>query len=100
MARNRMRSQLTNTQELKDKIHKIKSLHLVFEVGSMRFKASDCTNVAIDETAADDQIAFQRPGGVAIEYYNLTDIRMIRRLRTKKWMIEIKGSALPAQETP
>lgn len=100
MAKNRMRSELANSVKLKAQLHKIKSLHLVFEVGFSRFPASLCTNVLIDETLTDDQISFQRPGGGSIEYYNLTDIKIIRRLRTKKWMIELKALADPAQETP
>lgn len=200
MAKARDRSQLSNLVKLKALLHKIKSLHVVFEVGTERFPASACSNVLIDETLGSNNIQFNRPGdhltavkaagslgglsfqadtagaagnsitvrytagatagsevvtvvgnaitvqiasGVstrtqvkaaldasspaaalvdtsitsgatvvtapagptslsggfdadALEQYDLSDITMIRRLRTKKWMIEINGNANPA----
>jgi hypothetical protein len=102
LQRSRLRSELATASyaETKRLLAKIKTQHLVFQVGNYRVKASDCTNVLIDETQADDQIQFQRPGGAGVEYYDMSDIQIIKRLRNKKWLIHIKTNADPAQATP
>lgn len=101
------RTKLHNPAKLLTVMQKIAKLYgqkksrVVFEIaGGDRFNASECTNVAFDPTAADDQIAFQRPGGSVVEYYNLSDIVTIKRLRTKKYLIRIGFTADPAQATP
>lgn len=98
LSRSRLRSELpANTNaELKRLLNKIKSQRLVFQVGYERFKSTACTNVLIDETAGSAQIQFQRPGGVSVENYDFADIQIIKRLRTKKWLIHIKLTANPA----
>ena len=97
--KSRMRSELPNTTELKRQMAKIKANYtaksstLVFEKAGVRIKASACTNVALDETLANNNIQFQRPDGVAVENYDLADIRMIKRLRTKKYLVIISDLA-------
>jgi transcriptional regulator NrdR family protein len=80
-------------------LSKIKAMNLIFEIGNERIDSRDLTDLVIDEGAADDQIAFTRPGGVAVEYYDLTDIVSIRRLRTRRWAIKLADNADPAQAT-
>ena len=100
-----IRSKLADVNKRKKVMTKIASLfaqrasRVVFEVDGVRFSAAAATNVAFDVEAADDQIAFQRPGGVSVEYYDLTDIAVIKRLRTKKYLIRIKRGADDAQAT-
>lgn len=93
------KSELTAAKKQK-LLNKIKSLHIVFQVGSARFDARRCTGVAIDEAALDDNIVFTRPGGGSAEYYDLADVIEIRRLRSQKWLVKINASADPAQATP
>lgn len=66
MAKNRIRSQLANTAELKSRLNKIKGMKVVFQIGSDRFAASDCANLLIDETAVSDNIQFNRPNDVLV----------------------------------
>ena len=86
-------------------LEKIKSLHglkptsLVFEVDGKRHSAADCTGVNLDLAASDDQIVFQAPGDGAPRYYDLADIELIKRLRTRKYLIKIKTGANSAQAT-
>lgn len=99
------RSRLSNAAKTVALLSKISALHagkpnrVVFEVDGIRFSASEATNVAFDPSAADDQIVFRRPAGVADEYYDLGDIQVIKRLRTKKYLIRIKAGADSAQAT-
>lgn len=99
LSKSRLRSELANTTETDRLLNKIAALlaqsarHVVFQKGTARFSAANCTNVAIDETLDEDNIQFQRPGGSAVEYYDTADIQLIKRLRTKKWLIKIKASA-------
>jgi hypothetical protein len=95
MAKGLIRSQLANTAELQAKLNKIKNQKVVIEMGSARFNLADCTNVAIDPSAANDAIQFQRPGGSSVENYELSDIESIRRLRSKKYCIKLKQLADP-----
>jgi hypothetical protein len=77
-------------------LYAAKPSRVVFEVaGSDRFNATEATNVAIDPEAANDQIQFQRPGGAEVELYDLSDIVVIKRLRTKKYLIRIGAAADP-----
>jgi hypothetical protein len=101
-----MRSQLANSAERLRLLNKIKDLYtekasrLVFEIAGARFGAEECTNVALDFTLADDNIEFQRPGGLAVEYYDNADIIMVKRLRTKKYLIVLADAADEAEATP
>lgn len=102
----RQRSQLAQTAETKRLLVKIAALYaqkaarLVFEKAGQRFGAEECTNVALDFNAADDNIVFRRPGAGSNEYYDTADILMVKRLRTKKYLIVIKDAAASAQATP
>jgi hypothetical protein len=96
----RFRSKLKQAGMTAKVLGAIKGKHLVFEISGVRIHARDCTNVAIDELAADDNIVFRRPGAGANEYYDLADVKMIRRIRSRKWVIQINPAADPAQATP
>lgn len=68
----RMRSQLAISADRLRLLNKIKTLYtqkasrLVFEKAGARFNAKDCSNVALDFDAADDNIIFTRPTGPVI----------------------------------
>lgn len=111
-SRSRLRSELSNIGELKLILTKIALLYsqnhhrVVFETdapngstqdsGFDRFNAADCTSVSFAPNSSTNTINFKRPGGSVVEHYDYTDIQIIRRLRTKKWLIRILGSADPA----
>jgi hypothetical protein len=93
------RSALRKAGKAAEILGKIKTKRIVFEVGATRFDARNCTGVAIDENAPGGltpNISFTRPGGSGPENYDLSDITAFKRLRTKKWLIKIKGDANPA----
>lgn len=100
--RSRLRSELTNLNETKSILGEIR-VHLavqdnraVFQIGSDQFNSHDCTHVLVDESLAHDNIQFQRPGGAAVEKYDIADLYLIRRLRTKKHLILLKAGSDPA----
>lgn len=108
--RYRLRSELGDLNVTLSLLAKIRenlfeqSNRVVFEVknpsgGFDRINSSLCTNVVVNEQLAADQIQFKRPGGSAVEYYDITDITDIRRLRTKKHLIQLNYSANPAVVT-
>lgn len=90
------RSVLVDLPKKKALLKKIKVMHLVFEIGVTRVDARLCTGVAIDEEAANANVKFTRPGGESPENYDLADITTIKRLRSRRWLIKIKGNANPA----
>jgi hypothetical protein len=100
--RSRLRSELKNLNETNKVLAKIefllsqKSTRVVFEKGGFRINASLCTNVIVDYDLASGQIQYQPPGAGAPQIYNTSDIIMIRRVRTKKYVIEINPSAVSA----
>jgi hypothetical protein len=100
--RSRLRSELTDIVRTKQIINKIKGLfadkarRVEFQIGNSRFNAADCTSVVIDETLSVANFQFKRPGGSVVENYDLADLIMVRRLRTKKYLIHIDQNANPA----
>jgi hypothetical protein len=96
----RYRSSIKNDPaKKKELLKKIKSLKVVFQVGTARFEAKDCTGVAFDEEAAggaSPNVTFTRPGGSTPENYDMADIVEFRRLRSRRWLIVISGLANPA----
>lgn len=97
--RSRLRSELPNTAETKKVLAKIKFLlaqkgnRVSFEKGGFRINASLCTGVVVDGTLTTGNIQYQAPGGT-LQIYNTSDIYMIRRVRTKKYVIEITSTAV------
>lgn len=93
------RSRLRQPGRTRELLGEIKGKHLTFEVGTLRFDDHQCMEVAIDENAAgglSPNISFKRPGSETAERYDLNDITLIRRLRSRKWLIKIRGDANPA----
>lgn len=81
---------LHETNAILDKIAVLyaqKHGRVVFEIGLARYRAQDCTAVTIDSTLGSGNVAFTTPDAVA-HSYNTVQIFLIRRLRTKKWLIK------------
>jgi hypothetical protein len=103
LKRSRLRSGLSNSTETTALLNKIAALvtlsknHVVFELDkSVRFRGVDCTSIVIDPALGSANIQFQAPGDGAVRNYDTADIQMIRRLRTKKYLIILKSNANPA----
>lgn len=61
--------------------------HVVFEIGLARYRGQDVTGVTIDSTLGSGNVAFTTFDAVD-HSYNTVQIFLIRRLRTKKWLIK------------
>ena len=95
----RLRSQLGNLTEFNLLMSKLKSLlaasprHITFQKGTAyRVSAADCASVVVDP-AGTPVIQFTRSGQTA-ENYAEGDVQIIKRLRTKKYLIKIKATAV------
>ena len=97
------RSRLNNLAKLKKWLNKIKDLHarkassFVIEIEGVRLKGQDLDTVTIDPDAANDNIIIKRGPADPLEYYDLADIKLIKRIRTKKYLIKIALGADPAE---
>ena len=94
------RNKLDESAKLTALLKKIKELaaerasRLVIDFGLLRFRGDELTSFTIDETLSVGTIVFN--DGLTTRTFDKADIRLIRRLRTKKWAIEIKANANPA----
>lgn len=100
----RMRSELKDTPKETRLLAHIKKLfdqkahHLTIQIGRRRVNAADCDAFAFDPTASGGTaaIVFTEKSGGDEETYDLADIQIIKRLRTKKYCIRLKDTANPA----